>query len=283
MKYSFITLIAALVMTPSCQKSQEIFSGEGKEIILGVEDAAIRAEVDYTKADPVVSLPSTLYWGATTGGNAAGSAAETTKWSAASFSVSSSQIATGKYQTASPTAYNHYVSNVAFTVGADTQVSASNATDVIVGRLAQSSSTTPSVTLNHIFARTGTLTMNTQSGYTISDVSWTIAANGGYSGTAGTYSLRQGAWTGVTTGLSSTAVTSSSDLFLIPGSYTISCSYRLTKGDWTNTFTKSASVSLVGGKINNISGTASGGSASEIVLSLSLTAWSSQDHTLSFN
>ncbi len=283
MKHFFIILISVLAVISSCQKIQENFSGEGKEIILGLEDGSMRAEVDYTKATPVTSLPSTLYWGATTGGNAAGSAAETTKWSAASFSVSSSQIATGKYQTASPTAYNHYVSNVAFTVGEDTQVSASNATDVIVGRTAQSSTNTPSVTLNHIFARTGTLTMNTQSGYTISDVSWTIAANGGYSGTAGTYSLRQGAWTGVTTGLSSTAVTSSSDLFLIPGSYTISCSYRLTKGDWTNTFTKSATVNLVGGKINNITGTASGGSASEIVLSLSLTAWSSQDHNLSFN
>ena len=283
MKKTFIILIIALAFNPSCQKSQEIFPGEGKEIILGVDDGSIRAEVDYTKATPVTSLPSTLYWGATTGGNAAGSAAETTKWDAASFSVSSSQIATGKYQTVSPTAYNYYVSNVAFTVGGDTQVSASNATDVIVGRTAQNSSTTPSVTLNHIFARTGTLTMNTQSGYTISDVSWTIAANGGYSGTAGTYSLRQGVWTGVTTGLSSTAVTSSSDLFLSPGSYTISCSYRLTKGDWTNTFTKSATVGLVGGKINNITGTASGGSASEIVLSISLTAWSTQDHTLSFN
>ncbi len=268
----------------SCNKtpSPDIETGTD-EIILQMEDETMQADVDYTKATAVTSMPGTLYWGGTTGGNAAGTANEATKWSAAQGTVSSSKISTGKYQTYSPTTYNYYVSNVNFTVGADTNIAASNSTDIIAGRGAQTTSTTPSVTLNHIFARTGTLTMNTQSGYTISGISWTIKANGGYSGVAGTYSIRQGAWTGVTTGLGSTAISSSSDMYLIPGSYVISCTYTLTKGDWTHQFTKSATVSLVGGAVNNITGTASGGTASEIVISVSLTAWGTQNHTPTFS
>ena len=71
-------------------------------------------------------------------------------------------------------------------------------------------------------------------------------------------------------------------MYLVPGSYTLTVSYTLTKGDWTQNFTKSASVTLVGGKINNISGTASGGNASEISLSVSLTPWGSNNITADF-
>ncbi len=270
-----------LVTTFSCEKVT-MASLQGDEIVFALsgDEGFV---VDQTKTSAVNSLPGSLYWGTTTGGNATGTANEAAKWGPTTGTVSSSKIYTGKYQTYSPTAYNHYVSNISFTVNANTSVSASNGTDVIVGRATQDNTSAPSITMTHIFARTGTLTMNTQSGYTISGISWTIKANGGYSGTAGTYSLRQGAWTGVTTGLGSTAISSSSDLYLIPGSYIISCTYTLSKGDWTKSFTKSATVTLVGGKVNNITGNASGGEASEITVGVSLAAWSSKDHSMSIS
>lgn len=226
-----------------------------------------------TKTSEITSVPSTLYWGATTG-----TSSESTKWSTTSATVSYNQISTGKYQTYSPTNYNYYVSNLDFTAGGDMSVP-NNGTDVLAGRTYQSSSTNPSVILNHIFARTGSLTMNTQAGYTISGVSWAIVGKSAINGTAGTYNMRSQSWTASSSTLSEQAISSSSNLYLIPGTYTFKCTYTLTKGDWSYTFTKSADVTIVGGKVNNITGTASGGSASEIVIGLSLTAWSEQNHT----
>ena len=279
----FFTLAAA-VAAVSCSKPAELLSRQEAsapgEIVIGVgEDFS--AEVS-TKATAITSVPSTLYWGATTG-----TSSESSKWAASSASVSSSKINTGHYQTASPTAYNYYVANQSFSVGATTSMTvANNNTDVIAGRTASSSSLTPSVTLGHIFARTGTLTANAPSGYTISGVSWKIVGKSDINGTAGTYNMTSGAWSAASTKLSSeTSLTSSSDMYLIPGTYTIKVTYTLSKGEWSSTATKSADVTLVQGKINNISGTVNNlGGASEIVLSLSVSDWTTNNISgISFN
>ena len=279
----FFTLAAA-VAAVSCSKPAELISRQETsapgEIVIGVgEDFS--AEVS-TKATAITSVPSTLYWGATTG-----TSSESSKWAASSASVSSSKINTGHYQTASPTAYNYYVANQSFSVGATTSMTvANNNTDVIAGRTAASSSLTPSVTLGHIFARTGTLTANAPSGYTISGVSWKIVGKSDINGTAGTYNMTSGAWSAASTKLSSeTSLTSSSDMYLIPGTYTIKVTYTLSKGEWSSTATKSADVTLVQGKINNITGTVNNlGGASEIVLSLSVSDWTTNNISgISFN
>ena len=263
-------LLGMTVCTLSCQKAS-LSSGEG-EIILSIEgDDGFDVE---TKATPVTAIPSTLYWGMTQSNG-------TVKQATVSKSVSSSQIATGYYQTLSPTTYIHYVANASFTAGGAMTV-ANNGTDIIVGK-SSSSSTTPSVVLNHIFARTGTFTCNTQSGYTISNVSWTISSSGSVTGTAGTYDMASQSWTSRSSALAETAVSSGSDLFLLPGQYTVKVTYTLTKGDYVATFTKSGTVTLVAGKVNNISCTAIGASASEIVISCSLTAWGTQSVSMTLS
>lgn len=267
----FIILIAFSALSfAACKKQQPLDNSpvSTEEIVLGLKD--FEATVD-TKATAVTSIPSSLYWGASTG--SLGS--ETAKWSAASASVSTNSISTGKYQTLSPTTYNYFVANQTFSVSTScTMTVANNNTDVICGKVS-SSSTTPSVTLNHIFARTGSFTLNTQTGYSLSNVSWSIVSKGSVTGTAGTYNLSSDTWTSRSAALASSAVTSSSDLYLLPGEYTITCNYTLTKGDWTNTFSKTADITLVKGKVNNVTATAIGGNASEIVIGLSLTAWGS--------
>lgn len=281
MKKFSVFIIAATVAFSfvSCQKNDRIPNdSEGQEIILNVGDSF---EVD-TKATAITAVPSTLYWGASTG-----TSTESVKWATASASVSSSKINTGKYQTAPATAYNYYVANQTFTVAGDMTV-ANNNTDIVAGRTASSSSTTPSVTLNHIFARTGSLTCNAQSGYTISGVSWKIyGSSSDIQGTAGTYNMKSQSWTAASTKLTSTsetAITSTSDMYLIPGTYTIKVSYTLSKGDnYTKSFTKTGTVTLTMGKVNNISCTAIGGDAQEIVLSVSLTAWGSENKNMTLS
>ena len=268
MKKSIVYLLGLLAIAfVSCQKwSGEETGAAGPEIILGVEEDGLDFS---TKATAITALPSSLYWGATTG-----TSTEAAKWSSASASVSSSRISTGKYQTSTPTAYNYYVSNVALSVGANTTVTASNTTDVICGRAASTSSTTPSVALGHIFARTGTISFTAPSGYTASNVSYTIVGQSTINGTAGTYNLKTGAWTAASTKLSTaTALTASSDMYLIPGTYTIKCTFTLTRGDFSKTYTQSGNVTLVQGKVNNITVTTASAEANQIVINLSLTAW----------
>ena len=271
--YAASLLITGLAA--GCAKSVEPENQQPKQIVLCVGDDTIDMDVQ-TKTTAITKIPSTLNFSVTTG--KLGSS-ETMKKESASVSAASGKIATGLYQTVNATSYNYYVSNCPITFAASgSTVSASNATDVIAGT-ATDNSTSPSVTLDHIFARTGTLTLKTQTGYDLSNVSWKIASVTG--GTSGTYNIAKQAWSSLTT-LNSTSIPESSDMYLVPGSYTLTVSYTLTKGDWTQNFTKSASVTLVGGKINNISGTASGGAASAISLTVTLTPWGSTDITADF-
>ena len=282
MKKFYLPFIAAaaLLAAASCNKDagQADPVPSTDEIVLLVGDT-FDPVVD-TKTTAVTSL-SSLYWGASTG--SAGS--ETQKWAAASASVSSNKISTGKYQTASPTSYNYYVANQSFTIGSSTTIAATNTKDIVAGRASSTTSTTPSVTLNHIFARTGSFTFANYSGYTVSNVSYTIVGKSTINGTAGTYNMTTSAWTAATTKLSSaTAITGSSDMYLIPGTYTIACTFTLTKGDnFTKTYTKSCDATLDAGKINNFTVTCTVDEAVQIQIGVSLTAWANNPVELSFS
>ena len=279
MKTLFIIAPLSLLAI-ACNKLDAQLNENPEEIILKVEDDTLDMSVE-TKATAITSVPGTLYWEGTAGTWKN----ETSRWASASASVSSGKISTGKYQTATATAYNYYIANSAITFAAGgSTISAGNTTDVIAGcTQGATNSTAPSVTLEHVFARTGTLTCNTQSGYTISNVSWKIQSKSGSTGgTAGTYNIATKGWSGVTA-LSQQAITSSSDLYCTPGVYTVTVSYTLSLGDWSQSFTKSGDVTLVAGKINNITCTAIGGAASQISLSVTLAAWGTQALTLTLS
>ena len=260
----------------SCAKSVEPENQTPKEIVLCVGGDTIDMQVQ-TKTTAITTVPSSLYYSMTTG--TLGSE-ETSKKGSTSGNVGSGKIATGVYQTLTSTFYNYYVSNAAITFAASgSTISAVNTTDVIAGKVT-SKETNPSVKLDHVFARTGTLTLNTQSGYTLSNVSWKIESS--TAGTGGIYNIANGRWSSVTK-LSSTAITKDSDMYLVPGDYTLSVTYTLSKGDWNQTFNKKATVTLVAGKVNNITGTASGGNASEISITVTLTEWGTNNITATFS
>ena len=248
-----VAVVAAVCV--GCSKEQmaeETERGDSSrdEIVLGLAGDSLLAEV-VTKTTEVSNVPATLYWGATTGSGTS----EAVKWGSASASVSGGKISTGKYQTLTPTSYNYYVSNVAMSVGANTTVTATNTTDVVVGRCDATTSTTPSVTLGHIFSRTGTLTF-TATGYTLTNVTWKIVGKSSLNGTKGVYNLRTNSWTSATTKLTSeTTITSSSRLYLIPGTYTVKITFTASKDGNTKTFTKSGDIVMEKGKTCNITAT----------------------------
>lgn len=281
MKKSIYLLLCAAVavLGTSCQKDDlKSVSSAKEQIVLSLADGSIDMNVA-TKATEVSTLPSSLNLARTSGTWKS----EKSENASSTFTITNSKIATGWYQTATPTAYNYYVSNVAMTFDAGgSTIVADNATDVIAGCTQGSSdSNTPSVTLNHVFARTATLTCNAQDGYEISGIAWKIKSAGDV-GTKGTYNIATNTWSSVTP-LSEQEFTSSSDLYLIPGEYTVTVTYTLTKGGYSESFTKSGNVSLVSGKKNSITCTAVGGDASGIELGVSLTGWGTNPCTLTFS
>lgn len=283
MKKSIYLLLCAAVavLGTSCQKDDlKSVSSAKEQIVLSLADASIDMSVS-TKATEISAMPSSLYLARTSGTWKN----ETSENESSTFTITDSKIATGWYQTSIPTAYNYYVSNVAMTFAAGgSTIVADNATDVIAGcTQGADDSAAPSVTLDHVFARTATLTCNAQEGYEISDISWKIASKaGGTGGTAGTYNIATKAWSGLTA-LAQQPFTSTADLYLTPGAYTVTVSYTLKKGSYTEAFTKSGEVTLVAGKKNSITCTATGGSASQIELSISLTPWGTESLNLTFS
>ena len=190
---------------------------------------------------------------------------------------------TGKYwEITDPGITSFYASNAALTFNAagPTVTLANCNTDVVAAHCdSPSYASSNDLTFNHVLTRLGSITLNTQSGYELSAVSATLTDGC----TAGTYNLRTGAWSslGARSAVaagdfsgSTSAQTSANDKWFVPGSYTFSVSYTLTKGDYVQSFTKTGTVTLLAGKKNNLTATAVGGSAQEIVFNVSVTDWS---------
>lgn len=249
----YLWIILAFLMSVSCVRG--LFTDES-EIVLCIQeelcDFSVKAD-ELTKTTAVNSLPSSLYWGATTG-----SGSETAKWGSSSKAVSGGRIYTGQYQTLSPTTYNYYVSNVSLSVGSSVTVSATggtSGTDVIVGRLSSNSST-PSVSLRHIFARTGSLSFaGLPEGISVVSSTWYIKTAGSNLGTAGTYNLTTGAWSS-TSGISSwTTFTGATDMYVIPGTYSIRADFTDSNG---NAYSQTANVTFTAGYVCDIRATPTG-------------------------
>lgn len=277
-KTSFIIGIL-LVLFAACNKeeSSSLFgvpTTDDGEIVLSLAGENIDFNVE-TRATAISAVPSSLYIERTTGTFKS----ETAKNASSSMSVSGGKINTGWYQTSPATAYNYYAANSAITFGAGgSTISAVNTTDILAGcTTAATASTAPEVTLEHVFARTGTLTASAPSGYTLTDISWSIASKSGSTGgTKGTYNIATKAWSDVTA-LASSVFTSASDLYLTPGVYTITLSYTLKIGDNVQSYNKSGDVTLQAGKINSLKigtdGTLPYNPASGITVTVSLTPW----------
>ena len=283
-----IPVLAALV---SCNKEtalQSISNDSPREICFTVDDG-FSAEAA-TKATSAVTSLSSFYVAAATG--TAGSA-DTYAWGPVSFTGSTSYTG-GKYWPASNPSYHFYASNVSMTCTANSAptIAATNGTDIVCAYLASPTyNASNALSFNHIFARLGKTTVTVQSGYTASNISIIITPK-----TGGTYNLLTGnaktdgtGWSSTTNGsavtlATATGETAATDVYLVPGSYTITATYTLKKGDYS--ITKSSvtkTVSIKGGAVNAIKATIGGASASDITFTVSVAAWGSNEVSPSFS
>ena len=281
-RYSLLTSAFALAaLLASCGKTgvstPPLATCEpGTEITFSTKGLDFSIE---SKATVVTEVPTFNVIAAT---GAAGSQADYWGGSVTATQSGASWL-TGKYwEITDPGITSFYASNAALTFNAagPTVTLGNCATDVVAAHCASPSyASSNDLTFNHVLTRLGSITLNTQSGYELSAVSATLTDGR----TAGTYNLRTGAWSslGARSAVAAgdfsgntSAQTSANDKWFVPGSYTFSVSYTLTKGDYVQSFTKTGTVTLVAGKKNNLTATAVGGSAQEIVFNVSVTEWS---------
>lgn len=280
---SFIILaFAACALSVSCNvMDDDRFPTD--EVVFGVRDFDVKVQTKAT-AIGAANFGNTFYASATTG--AAGS--ETSAWNSVTF-TGPTNYAGGKMWPDSNPSYHFYGSNVAITHNAaGCTVAATNATDVMCAYMASPTYKVKN-TLNfiHVFARVGSVTVNAESGYTLSNV--TVVLKNTLTG--GTYNIRTAAWSGTTNAGNSTIYTKSgtnahgtisNDLYVIPGTYTVEATWTATKGEYSQTFSsKSTTVEIERGKVNNLD-TTLGGNATEIIFGVSVEEWTTTSKTLTF-
>lgn len=213
------------------------------------------------------TLASTgFYANATTGALGA----ETAVWTNARFTVSGDRYRSdGKvWPDGADPHYRFYASNVSLTHGASgPTVNATNGTDVVVAiNDSPAYKTANGLSFTHIFGRIGSVVVEAESGFTISGINIRLTPV-----TGGTYSLREGAghtdrkgWSGLTTGTATTIATAvggnANDLYVVPGTYTLTATWTASKNGASHTFTdKTVDVTVSAGMHNTITLTLGGG------------------------
>lgn len=266
-----ITIAAALVLAAlsSCDRAGRLGVEQGGEIVL-------RVGTQGTKASFVESVPDELYVGITRGrpGSDEQSYLDTSLLTVERDGEGGT-IATGRHQSAVPTAFNHYLSNVPLTLmGTGANVIAGEGTDVVCGTALQNVDENPSVELRHIFARTGGVKVTSTKGYAVTDAKAVISSLADYpvTGTSGVFSLTAWKWVSSVKPIG-TPVEYAADMLVIPGTYLVTVTYTLTKGDFVKQYTVTGRVNLAEGSINTVTADVDIDEAKPITLGVSLNPW----------
>lgn len=269
--------LAALAVFAACNKEVPTSSVQGPaEVVFKIENSLDFAV--QTRAAAVTSLT-------TFNVVAEDSDSQSEVWSVAT-TQSGSNYNTGKYWPSVDGKYAFYAANttLAYAAGGATVSPADNELDVVVAYSPYSSANyknTVALTFEHIYARIGDVTINAPEGYSIAVSSISTAISKG-----GTYNLQSAGWTSKSVEAAQALVEGANDVYAVPATYDVTVVYTLTKGDFVQEFTKTGSVTLVQGKVNSISATpvvSSDEEAQDIVFTVTLTPWGSQNHDISLN
>ncbi len=234
--------------------TKSIAQGEDGQLQLQLEAIPLAEEMA-TKTEVVSSLES-FYVSATTGN----SGEEVRAWENTAFNGDGSYTG-GKYWPSSDPDYHFYASNRPLSFRADgCTVSADSQTDVVCAYLpAPTFREANALTFQHIFARIGRLTIvSARADMRVRDVDIRLTPL-----TSGVYNLRTGAWSGTVEGASTcigpgSAGCRDNDLYLVPGTYKLSCSWTLDYKGYTSSHAESKTVTFLAGKLYNLTASLGG-------------------------
>lgn len=280
-KYLFLTISVMLLALAACNKQGLADSGTMEEIAFTVDGMSIDAEVA-TKATAVTASDLTSFAVNCVTGSAG---SDVQAWSNVTFTKDNTVWKGDKWWPLSNPSYRFYATypdtyTMTYVAGGPT-IAASTAHDIVCAYAsAPTYKSSNALAFTHIFARVKNMTVQAADGYTITGITINITPK-----TGGTYNLYTGSgqtdgtgWSATTSGsatniANATPGTKTNDLYLVPGSYTLTASWTATKDNYTQTFTgKTVNVNLVAGKTNNITANLTG-NGTEIVFSVSVAAW----------
>lgn len=265
MKKLFYILIPFLFAFASCikvdQPADKVAVENSDEIAFMVKG------LDQTKASVVnTDNLSTLYVTATTG-----TSTETAAFSKVSFAKSGSlwKGNPAQYWPISDPGYHFYATNsntLATNSGVTTITLANVNTDVVAAYIGSTTfKTNHTLTMDHVLARVGSVTMKAEEGCTVSGLTLTLKPI-----TTGTYNLKSAAWTPGsaasadtfimgTSASSGVAITTAggtankaNDVWIVPGIYQLTCKYTISKGAASKTYTRTANINFAQGKVTNL-------------------------------
>ena len=293
-----IAFLAAIALAASCNR-------QVPENVADFDDSLITftTRTAETRATEVTTANLTSFNVIAT----TGTTTQSSVWTDGVFSGSQGGNYTGgKYWPASQVTWNFYAANAAINfVASGSTITVQNCNTDIVADYIEGAGykTTNALTFEHILAQVGTVTMKAPAGYTVTELK--VSLNPVYTGT---YNIKANTWTrgsaasaAYVVGTASTGVSintaggsftsNDNDLWLVPGQYELTASYRIAKGDFNQTYTKHATVTLLQGYNNNL-GLPNGNDPnipdpgndiSDIIFTVSVTPWDTTTITANFN
>lgn len=282
--YHFTLVVFALAGLLSCNK---------------MDDDALPVElIGFRQADMVSSFSATVQTKATVVDDSAlassgfyvtcttGSAgSESNVWNSVLFTKNGSYYVAGnpgKWWPATNPDYHFYAANSAITFDRDgPTVSVTNTKDVVCAYMPSPTyMAANTLQFEHIFARITDVKCISTGAYTIDGISVTITPK-----TGGTYNLMKGAgktdgtgWSSLTTGSpvsianATLSTTKRNDIYLVPGTYTLTASWNARKGEYEKSFNKTVDITVVGGKRNILTASLTG-DATDVVFNVSVAEW----------
>lgn len=298
--FFFFAALATCAIAAACNRNtapEVVTSSNGGNDEITFETKGLIAEVDLKSVTETKSL--TQFNVAAT---VDGKSSEEYAWASPHYVLfskqsGSSSFAGNKFWPKDDPKFHFYASNIALncTAGTMPTVTANNTTDVVCAYLANPSyKTSNTLIFKHIFARLGTVTIAApDQGYSLKSVEVTLTPIKG-----GTYNIKDGygktdatGWSDTSTGTkltiaSAQGTNAASDEYLVPGKYDLTATYTLKKDLYEESFTKTGTVDIQGGKINNISASLptpeSSAGAVDIIFTVSVATWEKADVNASF-
>ena len=285
MKRILILQVCILAALASCTRESATPAPAGENGIVPIvfQAEGLDARVD-TKTTPVTALNTfKVLCTKGTSGN------ETSVWYV-DVTKSSNNYLTNQFWPNTDQTYHFYASNadMGYQQSGGYIKPANMDTDVVAAyKGSPTYKATNNLSFEHIFARVGTVRINAPTGYQVTNLNVSITPKVA-DGNVTIYTMATRTWSGGANG-SATSISNtanmdiSNDLWLLPGTYELTATYTMSRGEWVQSgITKAANVTLQMGKINNITATLPAGDASEIVFTVSVTEWAPQSVTATF-
>ena len=272
-------MAAGAVLAVACNK--DFCRSEGPEEAPGTEICFKVGEMDVdvqTRLSAVTaSSLETLNVMATT----ATGGAETLSWTTTATLIENSggRYQTGKYWPYTNPNYHFYLSNqtILFESGAP-KMNVDGTEDVVCGKILspQFQAQYVGASVSHIYSWIKDITLTSTHGYEISDVSITLpdVKRGGK------YNLYSGSWESYVTEEAHALSVGTNDVLVVPGTTSISVDYTLTKGDFTQSFTSTRTVTLEAGKQYDLNCNIIIDPAVAVVIQVTVASWRDEAITL---